>query len=311
MTDFYSNFHGYGLNAEEYFYKQVFDTFDKNARNKSLPFFNMSLNKLPREITTGKTINDENDIDLEQMESLKGWTSNLWIYGDELNKIQSEIGTLVTKKGAEPVLCLTKYFNATHLNEQELYIADGGSGKKEQYLYNIDSLSDRSREKLLNYYSKKASYSLGESEEEVNFKAFQSNKELNKKGGNAKLQKVKEKVAEKSREDGIDLLPVTSCSYMHNLANSIGKPEAAAANNKANESACYKSALGLSEKVDNQEISVQRAGKIICKALSAGIELQRVAVAKNYNLENAKKIEEMKVADSNRRKAKAYGGMSY
>lgn len=133
MTDFYSDFRGVGaggLTAEQYFYKQVFDAFKANTENQTLPFFNRDLNKIPRELSTGKIINNENAIALEQVASRHGYKSNLWIYGDELDKLQKAVGNLYCKKGSQPVVCLTKYFGSTHLNEQDLYIAEGGSGKR-------------------------------------------------------------------------------------------------------------------------------------------------------------------------------------
>ena len=155
MTDFYADFHGVGANgqtAEQYFYSQIFNAVKENTELGTLPLFNRALNKIPRELSTGKIINNENLIMLEQVASKNGYKSNLWIYGDELNKLQKEVGNLYYKKGTQPALCLTKYFGSTHLNEQDLYIAEGGSGKKEQYLYNLDSLDERSREKVMKYY---------------------------------------------------------------------------------------------------------------------------------------------------------------
>ena len=47
------------------------------------------------------------------------------------------------------------------------------------------------------------------------------------------------------------------------------------------------------------EYKPYEAGRKIARALESGTEFQRIAVAKNYNLENAKKIEELKVAEAN------------
>ncbi len=54
---------------------------------------------------------------------------------------------------------LTKYANATHLNEKELYIAEGGSRSKAQFLYNYESLDERSRKAVDRYFSKVQSVS--------------------------------------------------------------------------------------------------------------------------------------------------------
>ena len=55
MADFYSDFHGsFGLTAEDFFYKQVFDAFQANTENQTLPFFNKDLNKIIIDISLGK-----------------------------------------------------------------------------------------------------------------------------------------------------------------------------------------------------------------------------------------------------------------
>ena len=197
MTDFFSNFDGFtknGLSAEQYFYTQIYEAFKSNVENNTLPFFNNDLNKIPRELSTGKIINNENAIALEQIASKYGYKSNLWIYGDELNKLQKEVGDLYYKRGTMPALCLTRYFDSTHLNEQDLYISEGGSGNREQYLYNVDSLTDRSKQKILKYYEQANAVDKVYTSE--NLKAFHSNIKLNQSGNKNTLMVLEIKLGQ-------------------------------------------------------------------------------------------------------------------
>lgn len=129
-----------GLTSEEFFYNQIYSALEVNVANRTLPFFNQNAKTVPVELSTGKIINDENLIALEQLASKKGYSSNVWIYGDVLDKMQKQGIPLNLRRDAEPALCLTKYANFTHLNKPELYIAEGGAKTKAQYLYNYDSL---------------------------------------------------------------------------------------------------------------------------------------------------------------------------
>jgi|GEM_PF-2847111 len=301
MTDFFSNYNGFvrgGLSAEQYFYKQVFEAFKTNVEKGSLPFFNKDLNKIPRELSTGKIINNENAIVMEQIASKNGYKSNLWIYGSELNKIQKEVGDLYYKKGTEPALCLTKYFESTHLDEHDLYIAEGGSGRKEQYLYNIDSLSDKSREKLLKYYEK--ANTIDKKYTAENLKAFEQNIKQNTTELSNAFKSTKEKVVAASMQAGMNILAITDCHYLHNLSNSIGNPTMTETKIQNKKTVCYETAKKFIEKTNQDGINVYKAGQMLCTALNAGTEFQRISVAKGYNLENAKKVEELKVAEANR-----------
>ena len=129
-----------GMGPEEYVYNQFYEDFCFNVKNHSLPFFSKDPNKLPRELTTGKIINDENLLSLEQNASRNGYKSNLWIYGSDLEKLANEGIHLKLKPGTVPVLCMTKYKNQTHTSD-ELYISDGGTKGKFQFMYNFDSLT--------------------------------------------------------------------------------------------------------------------------------------------------------------------------
>ena len=139
-----------GLTSEEFFYNQIYNALEVNVANRTLPFFNTDAKTVPVELSTGKIINDENLIALEQISSKKGYSSNVWIYGDVLNKMQKEGIPLNLRLDAEPVLCLTKYANYTHLNKPELYIAEGGSKAKAQYLYTMIPWMNVQKRQLIN-----------------------------------------------------------------------------------------------------------------------------------------------------------------
>lgn len=315
MTDFYADFHGAGaggLSAEQYFYKQVFDAFQANTRGRTLPFFNKDLKKIPRELSTGKIINNENSIALEQIASRNGYKSNLWVYGDELNKIQKEVGAIFYKRNASPALCLIKYFGPTHLGGQDLYVSEGGSGKREQYLYNVDSLDDRSKEKVLAHF--KVANEADRKYTESNLRAFQSNARLNAEGQNAALKNARDRANTASMQGGTDLRMVTQCHYLHTLSNAIGKSGDIHSGLQGSQAQrqCYEACAKLAGKVSAGQLKPHEAGRMLCTALNAGTEFQRISVAKGYNLENAKKVEELMVAESNRNHTyRRSGGVSY
>lgn len=297
MTNFASdwkNFDSNGLSADQFFYDQLYKSFAENTKNGTLPFFSREPDSVPRELSTGKIINDENLIALEQVAATRGYKSNVWIYGNELNRIQKETGPLNWKKNASPVLCQTKYFGATHLNEQNLYISEGGSKQKNQYLYNIDSLDERSRKAVLKYYER--TQEVNSAYQKENLKSFRSNC-LENPGHNENFAKARERVKKYSSIDGIDFSAAVDCHFKHCLQNSIGN--GLKDNRETNRNSCYRQCMELVKKVESGEYKPYEAGRKIARALESGTEFQRIAVAKNYNLENAKKIEELKVAEAN------------
>lgn len=297
MVDFASDWRGFdsnGLSADQFFYEQLYKAFAENTKNGTLPFFNKELDSVPRELSTGKIINDENLIALEQIASARGYKSNIWIYGNELNRIQKEIGALNWRRNASPVLCQTKYFNATHLNEQNLYISEGGSKQKNQYMYNIDALDERSRTAVIAYYkSTQERNSLYQNE---NLRAFKSNC-ISTPGCNENFIKARERVKKFSSIEGIDFSVAIDCHFKHCLQNSTGNK--LTDNRGVNKSMCYRQCMELVKLVENRIYKPYEIGQKIARALESGTEFQRISVAKNYNLENAKKIEEMKVAEAN------------
>ena len=142
----------HGMTADEYFYDQVYKAVELNVKNQSLPFFNPHASQMPIELSTGKIISDKNLIALEQVASNKGYKSNVWIYGSELEKLRNSGIRINLKRGSVPVLCQTRYADYMHLKEKELYIADGGDKTKNQFLYNFDCLDERTQKSLEKYY---------------------------------------------------------------------------------------------------------------------------------------------------------------
>ena len=287
-----------GLDAEDFFYDQIYKAFAENTKNETLPFFNKDLNMIPRELSTGKIINDENLIALEQVASARGYKSNFWIYGNELNKIQKEVGPLNWKRNASPVLCQTKYFGATHLNEQNLYIAEAGSKKKEQYLYNLESLDERSQKIVTKYYAMADKANAVYQKE--NLKVFSANYRQNPKS-NENFIRAKERINNYRYIDGKDFSAVIDCHFKHCLQNATGN--VLRDNREQIQAACYSVCDELVKQVEQGKYRPHDAGRKIVKVLECGTQFQRLTVAKNYNLENAKKAEELKVAESNRNKA--------
>ena len=302
MTNFYSdwrNVNSKGYTARDFFFAQVFEAMAENVNNHSLPFFNREPDAIPRELSTGKIINNMNTIALEQVASKKGYKSNLWIYGDELNRLQKEVGDLYYKKNAEPVLCLgINDFNGTHLFSQDFKVSEGGSRKNEQYLYNLDSLDEKSQQKLLKYFENanahNADYVKHNKEAYVfNNGAGAENKELQRE--------AMRRAMEASQSDGLNFTPVMASHYLHTLGNSLGGFPEKYLGEK--ERSCYEKCSQLVENVRQGKMSEKDAGRFICKSLFAGTQVQRVVTAKGFNLENAKRNEELRVAESVRETA--------
>ena len=123
---------------------------------------------------------------------------------------------------------------------------------------------------------------------------------------------ARERAKAASMQGGMNLLMLTQCHFEHNLGNAIGTPNSS--NLGLSENArrqCTEVSKQSLRKISDEKIPPQRAGLMLCTALNSGTEFQRIVVAKGHNLENAKKIEEMKVAEINRSKGyRRSGGMS-
>ncbi len=306
-----------GLTKEEYFYDQIYRNVEENVRNRTLPFFNKKADSVPVELSTGKIINDENLIALEQASSRKKYTSNVWIYGNVLEKMQHEGISLNLKKGAEPVLCLTKYANATHLNEKELYIAEGGNRSKAQFLYNYETLDERSRKAVDKYFSKVQSVSKEYAGE--NFSAFIGNVKNVKSGRVPGLEKLKEtlrsasinasKAYSESFEKGdmgnTDLLPLINAQAKHMCqASTAARIKSDISEN--NENTCY----SLLEKVfsESKEKGARewKVGEALTKAMDAGTMYAKSYTSRDFNFEIRKVKEEQNIRTENLKKRPHY-----
>lgn len=295
MSYFASEWKSEGYSADEYFYTQLYNNFKENTINRTLPFFSKDLDKLPREISTGKVINNENSIALEMLASSKGYKSNLWIYGYELNKIQKQTGELHTIKKAVPALCLKKYFGATHLKTQELDISEAGSKTNAQYLYNLDCFDENSQNKLLNFFNRNSNRN--ENFQKENYKIFTENLSVSDK---SPLYRAKQRIVANGNIEGINFLPVIDSHFKHILQNATGN--IMKDNRSQIEGTCYKACNELINTVEKNKIAAARAGKEITKALYAGTEFQKISLSKGYNMENAKQNEEKQLARINLKK---------
>lgn len=296
MGHFASNFTGHkdGLTLEQAFYDQIYTAFEKNTQEQTLPFFDKNLHQVPQEITSGKFITDENAIALEQIASAKGYKSNLWIYGDELNKIEKKVGDLFMKPHTQAVLCVSREYNPTHSKDYDLYIKEAGTQQNAQYLYNVDSLTPKSQEKFRDYIEK--SQKVNQQYCAENFSSFaQSAKNVQAQNVNPIVQSAKEKVLNFSSIQNIDSKILLDCHFKHNLQNACGNK--IASNHELNKSLCYETAQKIIAKTNDEKIEHHKTGQAIAKSLFAGTEFSRVLVARNNNLENIKLREEKLAAE--------------
>lgn len=293
-----SNFN-HGLTKDEYFYDQIFKAVEKNVAERTLPFFNNKANAVPVELTTGKIINDENLIALEQIAAKKGYESNIWIYGDTLEKLQHEGISLNLKKDAEPVLCLTKYANATHLNKDELYIAEGGNKSKAQYLYNFDSLDDRSKKAVDKYFSN--AKVVCEDYSQDNFRNFIENVKNTRTSEVPQLKNLKETLKAVSEDvsksyikntgSKIDLTPVMNAQAKH-MCQTVTAAKIKSDLNQKNQDTCYSVLSKVIADVRESGAKSWQVGENLTKALDAGTMYAKSYTSKNFNFEIRKVKEE-------------------
>lgn len=293
-----SNFN-HGLTKEEYFYDQIFRAVESNVAERTLPFFNDKADSVPIELTTGKIINDENLIALEQIAAKKGYESNIWIYGDTLEKLQHEGISLNFKRDTEPVLCLTKYANATHLKDGELYIAEGGNKSKAQYLYNYDSLDDRSKKAVNKYFSQ--AKVVGENYTNDNLRNFIENVKRTRteevpqlKNLKKNLKAVSEDISKSyTRNTGskIDLTPIMNAQAKH-MCQTVTAAKIKSDLNEKNEAACYNVLAKMIADVRETGTPGWKVGENLTKALDAGTLYAKSYTSKDFNLEIRKVKEE-------------------
>lgn len=294
-----------GLTAEEFFYNQIFKAVESNVENRTLPFFNEKANSIPVELSTGKLINDENLIALEQIAAKNGYSSNVWIYGDTLEKMQHEGIRLNLKKGAEPALCVTKYANATHLNQDELYIAEGGAKTKAQFLYNYDSLDERSKQAVDKYF--KNAVQINKVETNENLKNYLENLKKSKTEVIPRLEAMKstlKNVAQISAAtlkkgvskitENVNFGPIINAQMRHMCQVNTGA-SIRNTSNPAMENACY-SFLSQVIKTTNENNGKQwLVGEAMTRAMDAGSQYAKSCVSKDFNREVRKNKEEQSI----------------
>ena len=311
----------HGLTSTEYFYDQIYKAMEHNVKNKTVPFLKSENHVVPVELSTGKLINDENLIALEQIAAKKGYKSDFWIYGSELEKLQHEGISLNLKKGAEPALCITKYANPTHLNETELYIAEGGAKTKSQFLYNFDSLDERSQKAIQKYFNSakdiqnhhiKENYlNYAENLRKIRIAEPEELKKLKATTMNAAdiASKAYAKAFSENKDKNINLSPLINAQARHICECSTGsrvKNQIKA----ENENLCY----GLLEKIFTETKTSKapswKVGQALTMAMEAGSSFARSYTSKNFNLEVRKNREENKIK-TKRLNYSQYSGVGY
>lgn len=287
----------HNLTSDEYFYNQIFEAVKKNVSAGTLPQFSRKTSSMPVELSTGKIINDENLIALEQIAASNNYNSSVWIFGDVLEKLRSEGIRLNFKKDAQPALCITKYANATHLFGNELYIAEGGAKTKAQFLYNLDSLDERSQEAVKKHV--KTAQENVEAYSNENFSNYISNVKKARTEKVPALEDLKNSlriVCEKaagiyttSPDDSnkIDFTTLVNSQARHVCSLATGSSIRNEINPQA-EANCYSMFERIISETANQEIEPWKAGKEICKALHAGTQYAKSYTAKDFNLEHRK-----------------------
>jgi len=293
----------HGLTSQEYFYDQIYRALETNIKNKTLPFLSNNPGAVPIELTTGKIINDENLIALEQIAAKQGYKSNVWIYGDTLEKMQHEGISLNLRKGAEPALCCTKYANATHLSQDELYIAEGGAKTKAQFLYNYDSLDDRSKKAIDKYFEKAKKIDSVYSAE--NFNNYIKNIKNPEKDNHPLFQKLKESMnfaADKAKskfqegfENKLDKLPSFNALInlqARHICQVVTDSHVKSELPPNTENNCYSFFEKVVRGVQDSGAKPWKIGEAITNALDAGTVYAKTYTAEDFNLEVRKSREE-------------------
>lgn len=295
-----------GLLPEEYFYKQVYDAIEKNVENETLPFFN-SKKQVPIELSTGKIINDHNLIALEQVAAKNGYKSNYWVYGSELEKLSKQGIKLTLKKGTEPVLCMQKLNNPIHVNEQELYISEGGTKGNYQFLYNVDSFDERSIKALQKHI--KASVKIDEDYTKENFENFVENQKSLKNAPPLPpgLKRLKEKVQNTCLSYGMNLAPIVDAQAKHICYEVTGNKLVHEPNSKTKEH-CYNACSKILHTTKLNQIKPWVVGEQLTKALDAGTWYARSYTSKDFNIGHNKRMEEQSQKE-NLFKTRLYSGM--
>ncbi len=280
-----------GLTAEEFFYEQIYDAFEKNVQNKSLPFLSLTDSHIPVELSTGKIINDENLIALEQNAASKGYKSNYWIFGSEVEKLSKQgIKITLKNRNEQPVLCLQKYSNPTHLNQTELYIAEGGSHSKYQFMYNLESFDECSQNELKKHIGNAAK--INREYVADNLKNYVANvKKTRNPPPPPQLTKIKERVKNFSKVNDIDFSLLVNAQARHICREATGNAlkDTALSSVKLK---CYEMAEKVINDTQNGKLNRLKAGEAFTKAINAGTLYAKTFTSKEFNLEHNKIKEE-------------------
>lgn len=152
-------------NPDDLYMRQFNDLFRQCASKDKLPFFDTN-KEVPSNLMNRNIMKDVNKNLAEFHSALYGFTSNEYVFGGDLKALKL---TLDTKKNMTPLLVAAKnaYNNldkplvgemnveyeghAQRLQENRDFYASDNQNKsvKYQFMYNIDQLDARSREKLL------------------------------------------------------------------------------------------------------------------------------------------------------------------
>lgn len=273
-----------GLSVEEFFYEQIFTAIKENVKNKTLPFFNNNIKALPRELISGKLINDENLVALEQIAAKKGYNSSLWIYGADLEKLSREGIKINLKRDAEPALCLTKFKNAEH-NSEELYISDGGSKGKVQFLYNFDSLDERSQKELQKYYQN--TQKIDKAAVEESYSSFKKNIQNEMNTNNKNIKNIQEKILNDRYLQDVDCMSMIQAQYYHMVFNSLGGKMKNTINTEK-ERNCYSAFSKIFDHIKEGKLSPRVVAENITKKLYQASIYQKTMTSHNASLEHKK-----------------------
>lgn len=288
-----------GLTADEFFYQQIYDAMKHNVKNHTLPFYNNEQKAMPRELSTGKIINDDNLIALEQVASKFNYNSSFWLYGSELEKLSKQGYKIRFKENVQPVLCRTKYQNVTHL-DSELYIAEHGTKNKYQFLYNFDSLTDESKKSLEKLYNRNKQLDL--SAAEVNFKTFTSNMKKPPEIKNRHLGAIIQKIQSDRYVNEVDCASIIEAQYLHNVYNAIGGK----ANYQSKANTCYASFNKLFNSAGDNLFAELKVAESITKKLYSASLYQKAMVSHDFNIESNKLQEEQSKKIRNLNKGYSY-----
>lgn len=292
------------MDDTEFFFNQIYEDFKYNVENDSLPFFKENV-RFPQELRTGKMISYENIPALEMAAARYKYKSNMWIYGEDLESLDRQGYKITTKGTAKPVLCITKYHNANHLNEKEIYTTEGGSKQKVQFMYNLDSFDEETQHRIIKHLGMNPN-SLGEKITRECAKNFHKNgqealigtknpvlvqaQELMKKNAyvNGNYSRV---IAETQMKYSLD-------SYTNGEIPFLYKTQDETKNK------LYETCRKLIEDADSRKISGVDFGKDISNCLENAIIYSKKLTSDSYDLSKSK-IEEEKLYVAER--LKSYG----